>query len=545
MSISFLSPNRTVLLVSDEGLHIYIVNAKTVSLVETLPWDIENFLQTVVSLIAKECGRRPILILNDMVEQHFRKEKIVKTGVGQLDKANIVKRKLNVAFPNYPLRAAYELKEKIKKTANQAPADVYIFAAVPNTTQFESTVNVSKKSLNSLDGFCLLPVESSNMVSALSAKLSKGKPPVWSVFIGQHRSGGLRQIVTKDGGLALTRMTPVIDTDKDPQQWAQEVHKEFMATMSYLSRFGYTPNQGLNAIAIANVEGGDILQSMIGDDIHMHAMTVSEAAKLINIPIGPQQEQHHADPLHVAWAGRKSRFILPMKASQVDAVSRPRQVALAASLAMFAGAAFLGYQFVTEQQILSQTKVETEIAEKRKEQLDVQYAREVLRKEELGFDVRLVQSSIDVHEQFERERINTIALFKDVGKALGRDFKLSDVSVKRFKENVANRILGNRFSNNESEDKKLPVFISTLQMTYPSTTDIAKGNQEVEALRNRMEEALPLHDVSVTKLLKDYGFEEGIIVEAGDFGKKDVTQDFVAEITIKGPPVLQRKEGGR
>ena len=43
MSLSFLSPARTVLLVSDEYLSVFSVSSSGVRLVDALPWEAENF----------------------------------------------------------------------------------------------------------------------------------------------------------------------------------------------------------------------------------------------------------------------------------------------------------------------------------------------------------------------------------------------------------------------------------------------------------------------------------------------------------------------
>ena len=123
MSLSFLSRNRTVLLVSDEALYIYSASASGVDLIAAVDWDNADFERVVVETITKKCGRKPVLILNDMVEQHYRKEKVVKVGAGLGDKSGMIKRKLNVAFPSYPVRAAFPLKEKIKKSEGQLAAD--------------------------------------------------------------------------------------------------------------------------------------------------------------------------------------------------------------------------------------------------------------------------------------------------------------------------------------------------------------------------------------------------------------------------------------
>lgn len=91
---------------------------------DTVPWAVDNFEANVAAVVSKECGGKPVLILNDMVEQHYRKERIPKVSV--MDKANVLQRKLMVAFPNYPVRAALPLKEKTGKGDKALPGSVYI-----------------------------------------------------------------------------------------------------------------------------------------------------------------------------------------------------------------------------------------------------------------------------------------------------------------------------------------------------------------------------------------------------------------------------------
>lgn len=539
MSLSFLSRNRTVLLVSDEALYIYSATATGVDLVGEIDWDNADFERVVVQTISKKCGRRPVLILNDMVEQHYRKEKIVKIGAGFGDKSGMIKRKLNVAFPSYPVRAAFPLKEKIKKAEGQLAADIYIFAAVPNSTQFNQTMSVTSKSMASVAGFCLLPVESSDMLKMLSEKLSKDKKAgaaKWCVFIGQHRSGGLRQIVTKNGEIALTRMTPVGDANENHQKWAAEVHQEFKSTMSYLARFGFVPEDSLDAIVITGSEAGDVLNTIVAeDDISFHTMTAHEAAQLLNVRIGRQEEPHFSDTLHVAWSARKSSFVLPMKASQVDEVSNPRRVALVASLLLGCGVAFLGYQALASYQSYATVLDDLDAAKNKNAQLDIKYKRELAKKEKLGFNVRLVQSSIKVRNKIEGGNVKAIDMFADIGRALGKDIRIDRLVLEPAKTEKQKRNLLNRFGGQQKVALE-PLYTTKIQMTYPSTTDIDRGNKEVNALSARLVKVLDGYEVKVSKLLKDYEYTEGLVVNAGDVEtESDLTQDFLAEITIEGP----------
>lgn len=532
MSLSLAAPQRTVLLVSDETLDVYVVGAKNTEFIQSIPWEIDNFVPEVSDIIARRCKGKPVLILNDMVEQHYRKEKIIKAGVGLMDKSGMVKRKLNLAFPNYPVRAALPLKEKLGAT-ERIPADLYIFAAIPDSEQYIKTISATQKSFASLAGLCLLPMESSDMVKALSMKLAKDKglQTGWSIFIGQHKNGGLRQIVTKNGEIALTRMTSITTSHEDSQQWAKEVHQEFAATMSYLSRFGYSSGAPLDVIIVGQDGPVGALKSMIDEDIDIHTMSPAKAAQLLKLPISGQNLQHYADPLHVAWSGRKPKFILSMQANALDQVSKPRQMALLGSVVLLCGAVFLGYQMFSAFDALSNNKSDLELTKSRLVQLNATYDAELEKKESLGFDVHLVQSTVKIHTQLEEESLQVIDFVRGVGDALGQDLRVDKTIIARNGEKAA----GLSFLSRGRDEKAKPLFETKLKISYPGTADVERGNQEVKNLAARLGEVLSGYEVEVTKLLKDYEYTEGLIIEAGDLNKENLTQDFIAEISINGP----------
>jgi hypothetical protein len=531
MALSFLVPNRTVLLLSDEALYIYVCGHRGVRLKETVPWEADNFEKNVARIIARDCKGKPVVILNDMVEQHYRKERIIRKRIGIMDKTSIVKRKLNFAFPNYSVRAAYALKEKVRP-ADKDGTDLYIFAAIPDSKQFQKLMTAVDLSLAPIVGLYLLPVEASDMVKTLSAELiDKNKTKAeWVVFVGQHRSGGLRQIVVKSGQLALTRMTPIMDNDNNAQSWGEEVYQEFNATMSYLSRFGFQPEDGLHVIAIANPESGEVLRGLVQDSFVFSSLTAAEAAKTLNLALGPQEDVRYSDGLHIAWAGRKQKFILPMKSAKIERIRQPRLAARVASFAFIIGAIFLAFQLVRQSSTLHGQGQEIVAAQQNLSQLNVQYQKEVQRKDALGFDVRLVQSSIIVYNTLEKNNIHPLSILQSVGQALSPNMRVDKIQIKKSENTVVASLVPDLAS-------KPPAYTAVMQMTYPSSADIDKGNQDVKDLQHRLQILLPQHIVEITKLLKDYQYSEGIVVETGNLAKQNVSQDFVAEITIKGPPL--------
>ncbi len=536
MSLSLLSPSRTILMTSDEALYIYSVSAKGSKLQEAVPWTADGFVDSVATIIAKDCGGKPVLILNDMVEQHYRKEKVPSVSV--LDKQNVLKRKLKVSFPNYPVRAALPLKEKVTKGRGSLGGRVYIFAAVPSSDAFSKTMEAATKSLAPIAGFCLLPIESSDMIKKLSDKLHvRGdKKAQWTVFMGHHRSGGLRQVVIKNGEIALTRMTPVSEFTGDHTEWARDVHQEFHATMSYLSRFGFDPSDGLNVVLISDPSAGDAVNALIDTPCNFYSLTSDEAAKKLGVRLGVQDSFHYADSLHSSWIGRKARFILPMKAKQIDSVSVPRQVISLLSVLLLLGGCFQAYQIMGYMASLSEMYSDIESSEQRKDQLELQFNKEVERKEELGYDIKLIQSALGVYDKLDERNIELMPLFYSIGRSLGRDMRIDRINLVRTPYIDADSAANSRKRNRRKvEEPKKPLFSVDMQMTFPSTTNAEKGNEEVKQLKQRLQTLLPDHIVRVSKFLEDYEYSEEIVVQSGNRKGRSKAQDYAAEITIEGP----------
>lgn len=526
-------------MIADEGLYIYSSSARGVRLVEVVPWDQLSFTEKVSEILVKDCASKPIMILNDMVEQHYRKERVPKVGI--MDKANVVKRKLRVAFPNYPVRAALELQEKIKPSASAKPGSIFIFAAVPSTDGYTKTLAAASKSLCSIAGFGLLPVESSDLVRTISASLTpRGKKkPVWALMMGQHKNGGLRQIVTKNGELALTRMTPIGDSDMDPQDWAREVYQEFKATMSYLTRFGFSSDDGLDVITIATPQAGEALGDMIDVTCNFHALDVQQAARHAGVTVGPQENGRYADPLHVAWAGKKARLILPMKAPEIEAVSSPRQMAMLGTLVLFVAAAVQGYQLMDAFQSMQTVSTDLSDVLDHQARLTKEYNEEVARKEALGFDVKLVQAAVELNGDLNKNDLRYFNLVEALGRGLGRDLRMDTLTITKNEAKPsappADVDMVGAAADAANAPKGDPAYTISFQMTFPSTTDIDRGNKEVADLRDRLAALLPGHTVAVEKFLKDYEFVDELVVETGEAKKKDLSQDFVASIRIEGP----------
>ncbi|MCS5597698.1 MAG: hypothetical protein NZ828_10620 [Alphaproteobacteria bacterium] len=488
--VPFMAPSRTVLMMTDESLAIYNVRAGFVRLEGVVPWVDEQFIDKTLGVLSKKCSGS-VLLLNDMVEQHYRKEKLPK--VGALDRTGVIRRKLAVVFPNHPVRAALAMKSDKKQ-----PGDYYLFTGVPVTQPFKLALESINKSYAQIFGYATLPVESAGMISELAqslAKETKRKKSKWVVFIGQHVNGGLRQIVTKDGELALTRITPIVDSDIDPGLWASEVSQEFTATMSYLSRFGYAQEDGLDVIVISNPEASQALEAMITVSCYLTVLTVAEAAKKIGVRIGAQDDMRLADPLHVAWAGRKAVLDLPLKSKDLDAIMQPRQIANGAM--MLATVSFLAaiYFVSITGQKLYQVDADIKLAQEQRVQVENMYKREVESKKKIGIDLDKFFNAINLYNDLSVKNFDTLAWAKDVTDNLGHNIRFDDFSIRYVAPPSG---AANRYNQSKGHIE------ANLSMSFPPEVEVELGNVSVKALRARLEKHFgDDYKVLITKELQD------------------------------------------
>lgn len=534
--MSIFSPSRCVLLLSDEGLSIYDMGASRSALVDTLPWNTQDFEDSVAEIVKKRCRGKSILILNDMVEQHYRKERVPK--VSPFDKANVLKRRVSAAFPSYPIRSAIKLKEKAPHREGQTlGGEIYLLAAVPFSESIRKTLSAVQRCYASISGFCLLPVESATMVHTLSKKLAKAgeKPSVWAVFVGQHQSGGLRQIVTKNGELALTRMTPISDSDVDHELWSSEVANEIKGTMSYLSRFGYDPADGLDVVVIANNSVADKIGAKVDFDCNLSVLTAIEAANLIGVRIGRQEDDRYADPLHVAWAGKKSSFAMPLSAPQIENISGPAKMATAASVILLVGCGFFAYQASVTAGKYAKYSEELDAARQSLAVIKTEHEQEIAQKNAMGIDFLLIESSTGVYDKLDKQSMKPLRVIDAIGRALGPDLHITSLEARPIGEAVPLVTPADQPMMDPSQPVPNRQYEVVIRIVLPASLAPEVGVGEVNALEQRLKESLPQHRVSIIKQVADMSYTGNFVGEATSQIRRDQEkQDYEAQIMIKG-----------
>ncbi len=530
--MALLSSSKCALIMSDEGLQVHAAGANSSRFIDFIPWETDGFVEVVSRLIIKKAKKKPVIVLNDMVEQHYRKEQVPKVNL--LDRGNVLERRLNIAFPNHKIHAALKLKNAsgIEDAQKGLP---YLFAAMPSSNMFRSTMDAIQKSGAPLDGVYLLPVEASSMVRNLSVQLNKKdrEKAMWTIFAGQHHNGGLRQVVIRNGELALTRMTPIVDTDVEPDLWAKELSTELSATMSYLSRFGYKETDGLRIIIISDEKAFDALTQLNQEKGKLNIMTAAQASKMLGMRLNKMAEQRYADPIYVSYLSKAKKFLLPMNSHLISRLTMPRKITGGIIAGLLLVTVFYGYKSFSSFAEQSKQQDQLQIAIQKRNALQEEYDREIAIKKELGFDFALVNSALDLFDELQKRKIEPLPLFREIGRSLGADLRLDNILVAVDEQKP---IEGDQYrfdSDGDSEGQSNYTLNAVLNLSFPNSIDPDLGVRVIDSLASRLQQNLPSgYSVDITRQVADLSYT-GNFVGGEDRGQQN--EDYFAEIQIQGP----------
>lgn len=426
--------SRRVLLVGGEGVVLYGPASKGVDRETSISWEVPNFDQQLVEALGGKNQSKSVVVLFDGADQTYRKEENIPK-LSPFDRPRFVKRKLEVAFPSYPIRASLEVKPpKLKgKAAQSAKKEQpsYLFVALPETEQLDRIGNAMFEAGVPVAGFGLLPLESTGLVNELSDKIfgGGGKKSRWAVLIGQHETGGLRQVVIKDGNLALTRLTPTSEAGISGTGWVEEVTREFKATLTYISRFGYSNDDGLDVVVVC----GDVEKQFFDQKAipvtNFRCINLSEALRFIGVRAFGLEKSNFADALHAAWVGRKPSLKLAVRIPSIHRIMAPRLAAHVASIILVLG--IIGLVGISGKSFQEYRATEDQIAQKELQKLglDREYEQEAKIFDALPVKPDVVKATLAVKQALETNTADMRPLLHTLKNTIPKDVRFESLHV--------------------------------------------------------------------------------------------------------------------
>lgn len=533
-----------VLVLGDEGVALFLTNGKKIERECSLPWLVPNFEDELISVLKAKNSSTPVFILYDALEQQYRKEDIVKTNI--LDQQKLVKRKLSSLFPNVLAYAHIHLKPgKKDKKAPKSKHNSYLIAAIPQTEHMKRIQYVLTESRVDISGMALLPVESSSFANTFMKKITgkkkadKDTPSArWTLMISHHETGGLRQIFTKDGTLALTRLTPLSDNSSENANWAEEVYREYTGTMSYISRFGFNPNDGLDIIVICNEQNKQLLKTHDFKDANLHLLTIDEAYNLFGFSFSSKRKNptdQYADLLHAGWLARQRRLKMPFKIDWIQSIAIPRKVAKSAAALMFIGILALGgLNFNTWQKYLG---LKDDIAgkESQKTALEKEYDLEAKIFDVLPVRPQTVRVALELKELMEKKSIQPPLTYQRINSVFRGQATLLSISLTDNRDpddDFTKKRKDTRYGFQGIGQGNTPKMFVTIRFRLEDTTPLQEKVQKVEGFKENLESLFPGYEAEIIKQYGGNAAQQAARNASGVMSKATGVDDPVAPAAI-------------
>lgn len=537
--------DRTVLCLLDDALYVYRSNLiGQTQFVQSIDWHDETFVQSLIDCIDNKCKSAPVILLHDMIEQYYRKERVYTVGVGSLDKSMMVSRKLSMVFPSYSVRAYVPVKDTLSKDSKKNKSDVYLFMAIASSKHLSLVSNTLKICEAHFLGLGLLPYESVSLVDALINKIKvqsksqdtdkdkdKGQ---WNLFLGQQRNGNLRQIVIKNGEIALTRMTSLpVGDDLSDAQWSANVVKEMQATMNYLGRLGFRASDGLNIILVSDETKASSFLKMLDGDVSFYHLTQQKAAELAGVKVSDEEKSYHADCLHVGWIAKKLVLSAALPFVAMERVSQARWVVSGLSLVLICAAIFLASNIVGSYASVQSLKSGYDRKNQQLRTLQIKYNKETDKLASLGIDLPLVQSSSFIYKHLELGNPDILHVMQVISNALDGRHVLEHVSfgVNAAVLNVGDKAILKQNKHIIDTQRSVRTYSINFSIRYDGDFSAKDVNAELRSIALLIQKELEGHSVEIVKFLQENTYQSSLVVNE----QKDQSKNYnIAELVIRG-----------
>lgn len=427
----------------------------------------------------------PVFVLIDAFEQVFREEKVPR--VNFLDQRKVVDRHLQMAFPGNNLQAA------MAHGADPQGNRFFLFCSVPPTEQVRGWLKALEGAKRPPRGVHMLPLESLDMLDRLTPPAAQ--PGVrWRILFTFNMTGGLRQIVSKQGRIMVTRLTPPPPPDSaiDP---VQIVERDFQQTLAYVKRMGYQKGDNLDVVVLAEEPVAGAIRER---DWEAHSVTVispHDVGAVLGLGRVGQPGQPYADVIHALWfaSRRKPKATLSWaQASRVDyvqLVGRGAPVAAVVAVLALAGqAANLAWTWMDTHELIETQQRQLRLAE-------AALAREQARLADLEFRAEEIRPLIEVVDRITAGAVAPVPLLARLGHALAGNAVLTELALATPKADAGTG--GNRRRQAQQQEKP---FVWRLGMTVtlpPDTAGDADALARADALKAALEGAFPGHRVEI------------------------------------------------
>lgn len=480
-----LGSTRLILSIGDEAAVLTLVKGRDVVDAWVASPDPDDGAADVLAALSAH-KRVPVSVLIDAFEQQFREEKV--PHVGLLDQAKVVDRHLHMAFPGQNLQAAMSHGRDPQGTR------FYLFASVPPTEQVKGWLRVLDDAGRSPAGIHMLPLESMEMMRLLTPDHQVAGVR-WRMLFSFNMTGGLRQIVSKQRRIMVTRLTPPPPPDStlDP---VAIIERDFGQTLSYVKRMGYQTGDYLDLVILAEEPLASALREQTWEASSLTVVSPFEAAGRLGLGKAGQPGTPYADVLHALWFATRPKPALSLHWSYRRKIDVRRLIirgapttAVFSVLALLGAVGSLGFDLW---EALRDVETQTQLRAATQDTL----AAEQRKLAALPFRAQEMRPTIATLDALQRDGAPPVALLARLNHALGGSAVVEDLTVDTPRLDDDSRGRG-RGRAGQAEEPRLT--LAVVVRLPADTPDDASAVGHAETLEKSLRSAFPGYTVVMTR----------------------------------------------
>lgn len=530
VALRLFGVKRFVLLIGDAGALLARLSGANVEAHYWLDGAAGDNVRHAWQILA-EFPKYPVVALFDVLGQTYRRDRL--PPVNLLDRPKILTRKLEASFPGMELKGGLRL--------GPAEGDIrgfeYLFAAVTASPEITAWQTLLEQVENPTSDLRLLPVESVKLLQQLtqSGDGAAGKPGQWNMLISQHRTGGFRQIVTRDHCLAIARMTPSVAGIESPREIASLLHREIGATIDYITRLGFDRAAGLDAVFIGRNDIGATLKNSQLPVRRLATFSPAEAQSVLGVAGAHDDSGHFADLLHAAWGGSR---LVPALSVWTQKKRRARMAVLAQTWGTraMAAASVLGVLYGAYLMWEIQTAEAAYIqAEAGRASLQQRYDAEISKLDTGPISIARMRSISAIHDQLLAADVDLDRIYAIIASTLSANAKLLALDIEIEPPEItltpAPEQPGEVVSPSDPPPVKAEIVLS-LDLSSYRDAELAVG--ETDRLARALSDALPKMHTKIKRQPLRILPEDTMIVKPGENVLAFSVEERIAKIEMTG-----------
>ncbi len=480
---------RFVLKIGDEGAVLVKMTGKLIEDAWFVSADAEEGPEGIRQYLDAD-PRAPLYVLVDVLEQMYREDELPQ--VGPLDRAKVISRRLDMAFPNDEVRAAMLWKRKPPIGRS------FLFTAIPMTESMGKWRAFVESLSNPVPGFCLLPLESLDMVGHLTPPAQEGHTP-WRAVITQEATGGFRHIIEHDDRMVVTRLTMKPAEDYNSEEIGKLIEREYRSTIGYVKRMGYDDRDPMDVVIMTTADVADYLRSVTLPNRSLTIIEPAEAGAHLGFSHAGVPGSPYADILHAAWLGQKKKPRLTLPSPKLKHKVMLRQATQAAVVAAVAAS-------LASVAALGVNAVDLFVAEQEQVALDVdlqktRYDLERTKRELAQFprspsDMRVV---INTHDEHQNRLPHPVTVMASLQGSLG-EARLLDMTIRANEPpRQQQQARGRQQQQRQALPKELGYRLQ-FKAEFPTIKEPERAVEAANQLGERVAQAFPGHTVNIARM---------------------------------------------